>query len=417
MSAFLAALRKDLRRRIRSPLAAVVLLLFPVVFSLLIGATFGSGGETLAPIKLALVDEDGGLLSRFVQTAFTQNESQGPARFDVAVVSYGEAIDLVESDKVSAVLRIPAAFTDSLLAECPVALELIKNPAQGIYPEIAQQVVEVLAQLAGAAVRVLGEPVREIRAATSADRAPSDELVTRISLAANRRMRGVGRYALPPAIRLEAAGADSAEGESASPLRVAVYVLPGMAVYALLMLALVSAQDFQRERVRGTMARQFVSPAPFAAIVLGKLAAIGLVSLVSVAILAVVAVLWARVAVSLAGFVVLSVAFAVAATGFAALIHSLTRSERSGALIGSILVMLMSMAGGSFVPFEMLPPFVRAIAPFTMTYWASAGYKELLFSSAGVEDLLPHVGILAAIGVAFTAFATERFAARYRTGG
>lgn len=417
MRAFLAVLRKDLLRRLRSPLAPVVLLLFPVVFSLLIGVTFGRGGERLAPIEIALVDEDNGILGRLVQTALSQSQGQGPARLDVKVASLEEANGLIESNEVSAILRIPPGFTDSLLAERPATLELIKNPAQGIYPEIAQQYVEVLAQLGGAAVRVLGGPAREIRESLTAGRPPGDDFVARVATTINHKLRGVGRYAFPPAVYLVSPEPEGGGRNDASPLRVAVYVLPGMAIYALLMLAIVSLQDFQRERVRGTMARQFVAPVPFAAVILGKLASTWILSLVSILILALVAMFWARVTVSAAGFVALSLAFALAATGFAALLQSLSRSERTGSVIGSILVMIMAMAGGSFVPLEMLPAFVRKIAPFTLTYWGSSGYRDLLFSSAGVARLAPHLAVLGALGAAFSLVAIARFTHRYRTGG
>src|SRR5512135_1192544 len=122
MSAFLTVLRKDWLRKLRSPLAPVTMLLFPIVFSLLIGLTFGGRGDKMAPIKIALVDEDNGFLARMIRSSFSQNKSS--QQFDMQVKELPEAMKLVENDKVSAVLRIPAGFTDSVLAQKPATLLL-----------------------------------------------------------------------------------------------------------------------------------------------------------------------------------------------------------------------------------------------------------------------------------------------------
>jgi ABC-type multidrug transport system permease subunit len=414
MGPFFSVLRKDLLRRLRSPLATVILLAFPLIFSLLIGFTFGSGGEKIAPVRLALVDEDGGIVSRMLRSSF--NQQQSTQRFDVQVVDRAAGMRLVEKDKVSACLFIPAGFSDSLLSAHPTSLELVKNPAQGIYPEIAEQYVRVLAQLAGAAVRILGPPVQQIRDSFQDGERPTDAFVSNVSVAISRRMAGVGRYAIPPAIKLEKAVAEK-KSENVTPVRVAVTVLPGLAIFALLTLALISLSDFHREGVHGTLSRQFVAPVPFRAVILGKVAASWLLSLLSIIALVLMAALWARADVSIPGFVALSLCFALAATGFAALIHSLARNERAGSAVGSILVMILSMAGGCFIPFEALPRFVQTIAPFTPTYWGSAGYRDLLFSSAGLGALVPNLLVLGGIGVLCSAFAVVRFTRRYATGG
>ena len=353
-----------------------------------------------------------------IRSSFSQQK--GAQHFEVQPADDRAAgMKLVEDDKVSACLLIPKGFSDSLLAAHTTSLELVKNPAQGIYPQIAEEYVKVLAQLAGAAVRVLGSPIQEIRDAARGTNRPTEAFVSRTSVAISRRMNGVARYALPPAIKLEKAKApeDTKKKDDATPFRVAVFVLPGMAVFSLLTLALVSMSDFHREGAHGTLSRQFVAPVPFRSIILGKVGATWILSLISILILALIAALWAQVGVSIAGFVLLSISLALAATGFAALIHSLSSSERAGSTVGSILVMIMSMAGGSFIPLESLPAVVRRIAPFTLNYWGSGGYRDLLFSSATLRDLVPNLLVLTGIGVACCTVAILRFTRRYATGG
>lgn len=403
MSALTRVIRKDLLRTIRSPMGIVIFLLFPVVFSLLIGLAFGGrSGAKLAPIKLALVDEDGGLLSRFIASAFTQEGA--PVKFELKQVEMPEAIDLVESDKVSAVLRIPDGFSDSLIAGAHTRIELVKNPAQSIYPQIVEEYVGVLALMGTTASRLLGEPMQKIREQSASPFGPEDPFVSRISVDIGHRMRGVVRYAFPPAIRLEkekqAGESDSSSGSA--PLTIALFVLPGMAAFSLLTLAITGMGDLRQEESTGTLARQFVLPIHPWAPILGKIVSTLVLALACIVVLSLVAAFWGGRGVSPLGFITLSLTLAFAATGFATLLQSLFRSERAGTAFGSIIVMVMSMLGGSFIPLDSLPSFARVVSPFTLNYWANEGFRKLLFEGASIPDLVPNLGILIGLGAIFT---------------
>ncbi len=404
MSSLFCVLRKDLLRTVRSPMGIIVFLFFPVVFSLLIGLAFGGRGSAkLAPIKLALVDEDGGFLSRFVSSAFTQEGA--PVKFQVTPAKLADAIQLVENDKVSAVLRVPKGFSDSLVAGSPTRLELIKNPAQSVYPQIVEEYVSVLALLGTTASRILGEPMREIRGQTKSwTGSPQDLFVSRVSVDIGHRIRGVSRYAFPPAIRLEKekAGGEEDDSSGSAPFTIALFVLPGMAAFSLLTLAITGMSDLRREEAMGTLARQFTSPiGPWTAI-LGKILSTLVLALGCIVILSLVAAFWGRRGISPLGFVVLSIAFAWAATGFATLLQAIFESERAGTAFGSIAVMVMSMLGGSFVPLQSLPAFARNVSPFTLNYWANEGFRKLLFEGASLPDLAANLAVLAGVGAVFT---------------
>jgi ABC-2 type transport system permease protein len=416
MRTFLAVVRKDLLRKLRSPLGPVIYLIFPVLFALLIGFTFGSSGEKTAPIKVALVDEDGGLASRLLKSSFAQDRMT--TRFDIVEASMARATQLIENNKISAILRFPPGFSDSLFESRATYLEVVRNPAQGIYPQIVEEFARVLALGSGAAVRVLGDPLAEIRESTRKDTPPSETFISNVSVAISRRMQGVGRYALPPAIRIENAATPNDEKKSGgdAPFRIALFVLPGMAIFSLMMLAIGSMADLPREASHGTLPRQFVAPIPAGGVIAGKIAATWITSIACIVILALVAAIWSGSNLHPVGFFSLSLAFGLAATGFAALIQSVSRSERSGSTLGSILVMVMSMLGGSWIPLESLPAVVRKMAPYTLTYWGNVGYRELLFGSGSFASILPNLAILVACGAIFSGAAMYFFGRRYRTG-
>lgn len=415
MRTFLIVLRKDLLRKVRSPLAPIAMLLFPIVFSLLIGMTFG-GGEKMAPIKIALVDEDQGLVSRLVRPAFSQN--QMPMRFEIEDADSADAIRLIERNKISAAVRIPEGFSDRVLAGETTYLEVVRNPAQGIYPDIVEQYVRVLAQLGSAASSILSEPIDRIRGSIDDGVAPNDETITMISLLMNKRMSAVGKYAFPPLINLEGTAEveESVQSDQPGRFRIAAYILPGMATFALIMLAIVAMADLHREGALGTLSRQIVAPVRLRSVILGKIGAVLVLLVVCVAILMLLASLWAETRFSIPGFLVLSIAFGLMATGFACFIQSISRSERTGSTIGSIIVMLMSMLGGAWLPIENMGAFVQKIAPFTPIYWGIKGYRILLFDSGSLADVAPVAGILLGIGVVLTTIAIFRIRQIYGSG-
>jgi ABC-2 type transport system permease protein len=341
-----------------------------------------------------------------------------PIRFDVQVVDSTGAAALMERRKISAAVRIPGGFTEQLLDQKPTYLEVVSNPAQGIYPQIVEGYVGVLAQLGSAAFRVLGEPIGEIQSIIETQEGPTDEVVFGISRMMNRKMTSVGKYAFPPMIALEQGSKEEGEGKARefSAMQIATFALPGMAIFSLLMLAIVAMSDLQRERARQTLARQFVAPIRYGSVILGKIGAVWVLSLICVIILVLLACVVAKVRISIPGFLAVSCAFALTATGLAVFMQSLSRSERAGSAIGSILVMIISMVGGSWVPLSMMPEFVRKIAPFTPTYWGGEGYRKLMFESAGVGDLLGYLGLLVGFGLVLMLIAIARIRKLYAAG-
>jgi len=317
------------------------------------------------------------------------------------------------------VLRVPKGFSDSLVAGSPTRLELIKNPAQSVYPQIVEEYVSVLALLGTTASRILGEPMREIRGQTnSTASAPQDFFVSRVSVDIGHRLRGVTRYGFPPAIRLEKETKEGEKEESSgsAPFTIALFVLPGMAAFSLLTLAITGMSDLRREEAMGTLSRQFTSPiGPWTAI-LGKVLSTMVLALGCIVILSLVAVFWGGRGISPLGFVVLSIVFAWAATGFATLLQAVFESERAGTAFGSIAVMVMSMLGGSFIPLQSLPAFARAVAPFTLNYWANEGFRKLLFDGASLPDLATNLAILTGVGAAFTIAAVPLIRRRFLRG-
>ena len=407
MRLLLHLVAKDLKRKLRSPLGLIAALAFPVLFAGLLGLAFGRGGDGIPKVRMLVNNEDDGLLAGALASSFSSQ--QASAFFDAKPVTAAEGRELMERGKASAMLTIPKGFTQDVLDAKPVTLRLVRNPSEGILPEIAEQTVGTLADVLDGGRRVFAEPIEDLKPLL-ADGAgsPTDASIVALSLAVKVSLDGMRNLVLPPAILLESELFGTAPAKSAAdkkpdatPSAVFLLVLPGVAVYGLFLVADQGMRDIMTERTLGTLRRQLAGPVRPESVILGKALFTAVLAASAVAVLAAVGLAVLRSPVSLPGFLLVSGALVIAVTGTASVIYGLARTERQASTIGNMIFLLMGFLGGGFIRIEGLPPVVRAIAPFTPLYWGTQGYRELLENHAGVAAVLPHAGVLLAMGLAF----------------
>ena len=409
MRVLLAMVAKDLRRRARAPLATILLLLFPLLFSGLIALTFGGGDAQVPKVRLLLDNRDGGLVSQLVASAFQRPEAQ--KYFEVKPVvapppgmpAMDDAAQ-IEKEEAAALLRLPAGFSDDVLAGRPARIELIKSPAQSIFPDIAEQVTTVLAEGLSSASRLLREPLDRIRGTTTAPGSgPSNTQVADIAVLVNGVVTRSRPYLLPPVITLEsAAPAEPADGKPAGPsssTSIFLLMLPGISVYSLFNLTDQMMRDLLVEARLKTLRRQLAGPLTAGRVLIGKALSTAAVASLALVVLTAVGGAVAPRGVSLGGYLLLSLSLVAAATGFASAVFGLARGEKQGATLASLVSLLMAFAGGSFIPLNSLPAALRALSPFSLIYWAASGYQKLVLDGAGLRDVLPNIAVLAGAGL------------------
>jgi hypothetical protein len=239
MRTLLLLVRKDLRRALRAPLAIGVTLAFPVIFALLIGVSFGGGDVEPPKVRLLVEDLDQTFVSNFLVGAFESD--QAGQYFDTTAVG-PEGLELMERGKASALLRIREGFAQDLLDGNPITLELIRNPAESILPEIAEQTMIVLTEVLDAGSRLLREPLDELAPYFEEDDPDiSATDVAQISVAFYDAMEGAEKYLVPPVVTLESlqleSESDAGDSSSGSGVfNIFLMVLPGIWVWVLLMM-------------------------------------------------------------------------------------------------------------------------------------------------------------------------------------
>ena len=412
MPMLLRLVAKDLRRKLRSPLALIVALAFPLVFAGMIGLAFGGGG--VPKVHLLVDDEDGALLSNAVASVFTSR--QASPYFDATTVDAATGRAMMDEGKASALLTIPKGFASDLLDGRPVTLSLLRNPAEGILPEIAEQTAGTAVDLLDGARRVLDKPLADLRPyLRDGSGAPADADVVAIALALKRSLESASSLVFPPAITLESdlfgegvaePGSPKARAKAkGAPTTSAIFllVLPGVAVYGLFLVADQGMRDIMAERTLGTLRRQLAGPLTPGRLILGKAIYTAVLSLLALLVIAAAGAAALSEPIDVAAFTLVSLALILAVTGVAALVYGLARTERQGSTLGNMVFLAMGFLGGGFIRVESLPAGLRGIAPFTPLYWGAQGYRAILEHGAGVRGILPNVAALGAMGVVFLA--------------
>jgi ABC-2 type transport system permease protein len=398
---------KDLKRKMRSPLGLIAVLCFPLLFAGMIALAFGHG-DSIPKVRMLVANEDDGLLANGVASVFTSQ--QAAKYFDGKTVTAAQGLALMEKGKASALLTIPKGFTKDVLDGKPVTLRLLRNPAEGILPEIAEQAAGALTDILDGARRVFDKPLADLRPFFEDDgKAPSDADIIAISLAVKRGIEGMSDLVFPPAIILEsemlgnvtAKPQPTEKRKGDAPSSIFLLVLPGVAVYGLFLVADQGMRDVMTERTLGTLRRQLAGPITPESIILGKAVYTAVLAGMAIVVIGGIGASLLTASVSIPAFLLLSGALVLAVTGTTAVIYGVARTERQASTLGNMIFLAMGFLGGGFIRVEGLPSAVRGIAPFTPLYWGTQGYRAMLENGAGVSGVATHIGVLALMGIVF----------------
>ncbi len=385
---------KDLRRRLRDPLALVLWLGIPLAILALLSLAFG-GGDVTPQAKLLLADEDSSLISGLLAGAL----GQGPMAEMILVeeVSPEEGRRRIGEGDGSALLLIPPEFGDAVLNSRPTRLTLLTNPSQSILPGILEEVLSLLADAVFYLQRLAAEPLATLSGGPADDANTfSDQLIAATSVEINQLVGGLTDYLLPP--RLEVT-VEVEEPEGQRDLNLGELFFHSMFFMAILFIAQGMSDDYWVEKRQGTLLRALTTPHGVAGLVAGKLLA-AFVLLLTMALLGISA------GAALYGFPTVRIvpaALWAAASGLALLVlftllQLFATSQQAGGLLSSLVLFPLMMVGGAFFPFEAMPGWLAAIGRKLPNGWALEQFKAILGGGVTAAGLLPAAaGLLAAL--------------------
>ncbi len=396
-------LAKDFRRTFRNPWPWLLNLALPLAITAVIGLAFGgkgpSGGGDLPRVKIAVVDEDRSFIGSLVRSGLNQGEAA--ERLDPIFVGRAEALEKLRGNEISTVVAIPAGFTSQYLGgESGLKLEVIKNPSQAFMPAIIEELVAVAVTGLNGISRNFTAEFPALRAVFTSDWDLEDlgGAMSKIG----ERAKSARTMLDPPLVSYEKSVAASKTEGKGFLFSVFGYILPGMASAFLLFIADQAMRDFHREARMKTLDRQRIVGASAFQFIVGKTLFTALSVALAGAILfaggsAIFGIEWGRP--GLLALVV--VCYALFAAGLMAALSAMAPTERRADALNSMLIFSMAFLGGSYLPADNLPAFMRErISPLMPNYWMIEAARALQDAGGNYLPPLLAVAKLAAVGIA-----------------
>ncbi len=347
----LALTKKEMKKTVREPAVLFMIFLFPVVFVLAFGASFGGvgGGESVYQIGVVNMDSTNSQTPQLFITALSSTEI-------LNVQTYADnqtAQDELAQGKVQAVMIIPATFSESLASyqaapnnpnnwvNATVSLYLDKGSlvATQAVPPIIQQVIAAFTD-------------------------------------------GT-QQASPSPISLQTASLVEVKQTSAFD-----FMAPGMFAFASIFLIMIVAQSFTQDRENGMMKRIRITPTSPTEFMISQVLSYTVIALVqAILVFAMVYVMGFRPDVSMPVYVfafVLVLVFSLSNVGFGLI--TATIAKTSGAATGlSFLFVLPQMFLGTFVGAS-LSSVAQTAGKIVPSYYVTDALTSLFLRGAAITS-------------------------------
>jgi ABC-2 type transport system permease protein len=409
--------------------AFVLSFVVPIVFFSIFAAIFGSasGRSTTNKIAVAVVDEDQTDNSRrFLEALRSEaglkvatelepkNKTEKPAPFTAATAEAA-----VRAGQFPVALVIPKGFGSVPIRFGPEGqhprLILLSDPSDPIAPHVLAGLVQKVAMTAMPESMARGgmdEIDRWSGGLTPEQRARMEEVLARI-----RQQRPIPSAGGPRASEAEGnAGLVSVEqravlGQKKKNPMIAFYAA-GIGVMFLLFSAAGAGGALIEEAESGTLDRILSTRVSMTKLLAGKLLYLAWLAATQLLVMFV----WGSMVFGLemrghwGGFLIMTVATALAASTFGLLLAAVSRSRMQLVALSNLSILAMSAIGGSMFPRFLMPEFMQKIGLVTINAWAIDGFQKVFWREEPTSHLLPQVAVL--VGVAIVLFAAARRLAR-----
>jgi ABC-2 type transport system permease protein len=379
----------------------VFMLLAPFLLTIGMGfvtGRFSGSSSGLSDIPVIIVNLDNEQLGNALADVFS-SEDLADLMEPTASSDPEAARRLIDEDKASAAVIIPEGFTRSLIPTEettfdqnyvepePVKIEVYTNPSRPTSAGVVKAVVDEFIS------RV--EEGRTIGITTLSGLVSGGLLNSQDLDSEARKLLENVEQTESAAITLR----KNQEGAQAVEFDILAYMAPGMALMFLMYTVSYGGRSILAERSQGTLPRLLVSPTSTSQVLGGKVLGIFFMGVAQTGILILASTIFFGVKWGdTAGLVVLILAAVFGATGWGMLITALSRTPAQVANIGSAIMLIFGILGGSFINLEQMPPALRMFSRITPNVWGLDGFTTLALGGT-LPNLIEPLTALFVMGV------------------
>ncbi|KXK12690.1 MAG: ABC transporter permease [Chloroflexi bacterium OLB14] len=385
---------KDAIIRFSSFSEILFFIILPIVFIFLFAGAVPTGDEDNR-IRLLVVDQANTSISQEILSELEKSTSVRPD-----VMSIEEAQEQFDSNRVAAMLIIPAGFDIESIQSGNAQLDFHQQPSD-IDANVAQRAVETALRKVSSVFNAAQMALEEAKARGTFESLEDEQAYFNAALETAKTLQADS----PERIKTVQGNTpddfdyDPQANVSAGQLITWVFI-PLFGISAL----------FAYERQQGTLRRILTTPTSKATFLFGTISGQVLMALIQMTLIVLFAFLafklnWGN---PIGLYIVLSCScLAAAAIGTA--MGTFIKSEGQAVGLSIMAGMLMGMLGGCWFPIELFPPFMQSFAKIFPTTWAMQGLLDLLLRGAGVVDILPEAGMLIGFAVIFFGIGVMKF--------
>jgi len=414
-----ALVRKDLQIFFTDRRAVVLTLAIPIAIASFFGSLFGGFGDReVAKVAVAMVNQDGGSLSKRLIAATAADKSLA-----VTETPLEEARAAVQSGRTAVAVVIPPGFGDTavrgFIAQGEKAnLELLTDPSKSAEVSLVKGVLtghlmEAVTQDAFSGPesrRLLDEGLKSLE--TSGMPAEQRDLLRRImesSQALQRSQEASGGQARGLTIPFEVKET-VVTGNPLLKYNGYAHSFAGMGIQFALMAAIELAAGILLERERGLWKRLRSAPLSRSTLLLAR--AISGTVITTMTLLVSFAFAWIVFKApigNLAGFLAVAIASAFMAATFGLFVAAIGKTPAATRRAAIFVVLVMVMLGGAWVPTFIFPAWLQQFTWLVPVRWAVDGFDAMTWRGLAFSDVLVPVGLLLGFGVLCFAAAMWRF--------
>lgn len=389
-------LSKELKAFLKDRRAVILTFAMPMILITVFALAFGGDdGDGVRKFPLLICDQD-----KTDTTKKIINDIDSMKMIEVIPCSYDSAIDLIKRGKRTSVLVFPKGFTDSVKNIKSLPWQLQLDAARAQETGILQSLLTRSIDGSISKLWVRGSIEKSISIFN-----PYIDSTRRSNIAAGFESGGSNMQKL---MKLNVTSVISAKVGNVG----LVQAVAGTAVMMLLFSLTGMGGGLLDEKEQGTLKRLLYSPVHPADILLGKMACSIIVAMCQLTVMFIYAYLVFHLQVTnkILPLTILIFATAVACSGFGVFLATMARSRQQLQGMSTLIILSMSVIGGSMVPIFMMPQWMQNLSVVSINYWSIQGFYDILWRDLPIGGIfLTKVGILFGIGIALTLLAFRFF--------